>query len=566
MPHEVIAQLLSVREKLAALRLPPEIESRAFPRAVFLQILTNLERRLAEGLDAPLRLAFFGPTGVGKSKLFNSLLGTVASPAGFRRPFTLRPVYSIHESHRDIAAGVDGQVALRTGSAWRDVVLIDTPDFDSVEKENLREAERIFAESEAFLFVTDVEKYADRSTWDYLERVLAGGKPALLVLNKATRDGSAEDFAKRLGGRVPASSIVVIRERPIDDLTPLPEADLEELRDKLSSLAGTREERRTALLGAFRADLDHLLERWRGAAASLRDSLTALDRLRERLERRCLEASLEIQNEAGSPLEAGVKAEVYARVLERIQRIDLLRYPRRLILLPVEGLRSLAGRWWPFRKKEPGAAAEEPRGGKAFQALEGRLLRITEATRDDFRAEAALPGLLDGETFQSLRISHEELLVLHEAREKAFAEWLQVESREEASRLTAENKLKFILSQVIYNSVVVGVQIHTAGHFTLVELATDGVLSPLVAKAVGMAVSSERVREFEVRAAAEHHRLMREVIDEAQSRFARRLEASGAWRPLFESAAAAMDDLARGKETRLAAFTGKAAGAPRGAR
>src|SRR5262249_27688414 len=130
--------------------------------------LSNLARRLLEGPDAPLRVAFFGPTGVGKSKLFNSLLGKELSPSGFRRPFTLRPVYFLPESHKALLPGIDGDVKLGSDPSWRDLILIDTPDFDSVETQNRKEAERIFREADAFLFITDVQKYADHATWEYL--------------------------------------------------------------------------------------------------------------------------------------------------------------------------------------------------------------------------------------------------------------------------------------------------------------------------------------------------------------------------------------------------------------
>ena len=98
---------------------------------------------------------------------------------------------------------------------------------------------------------------------------------------------------------------------------------------------------------------------------------------------------------------------------------------------------------------------------------------------------------------------------------------------------------------MIYNGVVVGVQVHTAGAFTLVELLTDAVLSPLVAKAVGIALSSERVLWFEREAHKEFHRLLVEIVDEARRRFARRLEAAAAWVQAFEEAGAGMERLRR---------------------
>ena len=108
--------------------------------------LQNLARRFRDGPGAPLRIAFFGPTGAGKSKLFNSLIGRVVSTSGYVRPCTRRPVYYLHEDWNALAASLDGEVESHSNLHWRDMMLIDTPDFDSVDESNRVEAERVFAE------------------------------------------------------------------------------------------------------------------------------------------------------------------------------------------------------------------------------------------------------------------------------------------------------------------------------------------------------------------------------------------------------------------------------------
>ena len=145
---------------LRELVVPPLLEP-DFDRDGCLTCIENVRRRLREGATAPLRLAFFGPTGVGKSKLFNSLLEEDISPSGFRRPFTRSSLYYLHDHWRALAAGLDSQVLIHSNDRWRDLILIDTPDFDSVEIGNRQEAQRVFAEADAFVFVTDALKYAD---------------------------------------------------------------------------------------------------------------------------------------------------------------------------------------------------------------------------------------------------------------------------------------------------------------------------------------------------------------------------------------------------------------------
>lgn len=554
----------SIQDRLGSLPLPPGLEVEGPFLRGMRQTLLNLSRRILEGADAPLRLAFFGPTGVGKSKLFNSVSGKELSPSGFRRPFTLRPVHYLHESREAILPRLEGEVKIGSDPRWSDVILIDTPDFDSVETQNRKEAERIFREADAFLFITDVQKYADHATWEYLERIFSEGRPVAIILNKAggTAAGStpvaAADFFSRLdrrfGERVRNLDRILIPERAVDDRTLLGanEPGLEEIRKYILRLAGSPAERQAALVAMFRADLSRFFEIWDGLRAALQGWLEGLLSLGERLDRRFQGASKRLRAELDVSVDPTLKAEVYSRILERLQRIDLLRYPRKVLALPLEGVKALLGMWFPRRSR--GAAFDDPTRSEAFQALEAEVLQFSEETFADFRSEAHCPALIDHEAFLSLRLSHDELLTLYGEREKKFQEWLKTEAQETASKLTGEHKLKFILSQVIYNSAVVGIQIHTGGTFSLAELLTDSFLSPLVAKAVGMAVSSQSVTDFESHARAEHQRMAGEILDEARGRFAMRLAAFGAWRQAFQALDGEVEKLRKEKEAIARAF------------
>jgi len=556
------AQIEAVLSELEHLELPRGLESLSAPRSEAATILRNLARRLEEGAGAPLRLALFGPTGAGKSKIFNSLLREVVSPAGFRRPFTTRPVYSIHESHEVLASHMDGQTRIRRGDFWREIVLIDTPDFDSVEARNREAAERVFREAEAFLFVTDAQKYADQSTWQYLERIRAEGKPVIIVLNKVSTEGVARDFQSRLTARFGAAGLgadlISLDERPIDDAALLPPDDpvLARIRDRVLEVFGSSEERRASLVAAFRTDMERLLALWSASAERLQGYLEGIARLGARIQERFASAAAGLMTEIAPPIDQDVKAEVYARVLERIQQIDILRYPRRLLALPFEGIKLLAAKWWPGRGASRHRSPEEVSREKAFARLEARVLSLCDETLADFQAEGRCPELLSSGGAAALRLPHDELAAVFQAREREFRAWLDTEAKETASKLTSENKLKFILSQVIYNGVVVGVQIHTAGHFTLLEAAADGVLSPLVAKAVGMAVSSEKVGQFEKLARKEHARLLGDVLALARSKLEAHLNASAAWKGSFDGLARSMEALRSARDEFLRAYEG----------
>lgn len=534
-PAQAVELLRGTAAALQSFSLPTGLESATVAKPGLVRLLQHLARRLSEGARAPLRLALFGPTGAGKSKVFNSLLGEVVSPAGYRRPFTMRPVYSVPAAHWHLSSTFDGEVRQRSGARLEGIVLVDTPDFDSVESRNRDEAERIFREVDAFLFVTDVQKYADQSTWEYLRRMAAEGKPAILVLNKTSSEGPCRDFRARLGKELGDLEVITLEDRPIDDTTLLP-ADLPGLvriESKIRELLGTGEERLQAKEAAFRADLRHLAEGWGRLERQLGELLAGIDALRTRLLERLETSCATLGDEINAPIDEGVKTEVATRVLEGIQRIDLLRYPRRLLALPIEGVRQLVGRFWPARPEKARSDPAEVGRTSDFQVLEARVLALADQAAAEMRSEARCPGLFHGVETSALRVPHEELTRLHNERHERFRAWLDREARETASRLTSEHKVKFFLSQLIYNSVVVGIQIHTAGHFTLLEAATDGVLSPLVAKAIGHALSHEQVTRFERSARVEHVRLLGEVLRAAQQPWLKLLEDRSSWQADF---------------------------------
>ena len=155
-------------------------------------------------------VALAGATGSGKSSLFNLLVGADVAPVGARRPTTSRPTaavwggesatelldwLSVGQRHHveGVSRRADGA---DTAGARRDavpgnldgLVLLDLPDFDSRVVEHRREAERILALVDVFVWVTDPQKYADaRLHDDYLRALTTHNTVTVVVLNQTDR-------------------------------------------------------------------------------------------------------------------------------------------------------------------------------------------------------------------------------------------------------------------------------------------------------------------------------------------------------------------------------------------
>ena len=528
------------RERLAGV-VPPAPLDQVLDLEPARGALASIERRLVEGHGAPLRIAIFGPTGAGKSKVFNSLLREPLSPSSYRRPCTRWPVIFLHHRHAALAEGLRGEVRLHRRSDWESRMLIDAPDFDSVEAENRALAEHIYLEADAFIFVADVHKYADASTWSYLRRIRAEGKACAFVLNKVAAGGRADDvggpladFRRRLEDAFRPDGlpgpVLAIADRPQEDdaLLPVNDPGIERLRGELERFQDSGADGGPSLLTrSFEVDVARFLAEWDRVSVPLRDYRAGIERVKAAVEAACERRAEDLRRDLQAEVDPGLKDEVYREVLRRIEKIDVLRYPRRLLSLPIRGARKLVGRVWrkarPGDARSPGEQAAAACEAMNLPALEGRLQDLAEDLLAAFRSESACPALADDPAWASLRPDHASLREKFLAASGGFRTWAETEARSAASALTAEHKVKFILSQLIYNTVVIGVQVKTAGTLTLSEMFTDGILSPLVAKAVGVAVSSERVQEFETAARQEYSRRLVEVLAEERDRTSRRL-------------------------------------------
>ncbi len=557
--EDLLASVRAWRELLAGCSFPAALRG-SERRADALEALRNVERRIDEGPAAPARVAFFGPTGAGKSKLFNSLIGEPVSPSGYLRPCTRRPIYYLHEKHATLAGRIDGEVKLHRRDAWAGLVLIDTPDFDSVEELNRSTAERIYLEADSFIFVTDIHKYADASGWSYLMRLAAEGKRCVFVLNKVeSASGPVADFGRRLaevfspdasGGGL-RRPVIAVADRPLrdEDLLPAEDAGLADLRRTVGDFLGAAEPARAQVrVESLRIDLRRFLGAWDAFSGPLRAYRGGLERLESAVEACAVRSRADLGQDLEGRLDPGLKDEVYREVLRRIERIDILRYPRKLLALPWTGAREILRRFWPGLGE---AAPAQPRGMEPadaanLAAIERRVQEFTEAAVQMLRAEPACPGILGDDKRREVRLGHDEIRGRFDAVEAEFKSWVESEAHGAAAALTTDHKLKFFLSQLIFNTVVIGVQVKTAGIFTLAEAATTGVLSPLVAKAVGMAVSSDTVKAFEDAARREHTRRVGAILDAAQDRLLDHLQnLSEATRPL--------DDVAPGVDALRAA-------------
>lgn len=200
-PDVLLARLDAVRRFLAA-------ADGHLPDARLVPAHTVVERagaRLALSRDHTV-VALAGATGSGKSSLFNTLARLELSPVGVRRPTTgvahacvwgppegaagLLDWVGVLPRHRFVReSALDGD----DEAALRGLVLLDLPDFDSVQWSHRLEVDRLLGLVDLVVWVVDPQKYADRVIHDsYLREFHRHRDVTLVVLNQADRLPPAE--------------------------------------------------------------------------------------------------------------------------------------------------------------------------------------------------------------------------------------------------------------------------------------------------------------------------------------------------------------------------------------
>ena len=161
--------------------------------------------RLALSRDHTV-VALAGSTGSGKSSLFNALARLKLSPVGVRRPTTgmahacvwgpLEPANRLldwvgvlprQRFVRESALDGDDEAALHG------LVLLDLPDFDSVERSHRLEVDRLLGLVDQVVWVVDPQKYGDRILHNaYLKQFKQHSDITIVVLNQADRLSPAD--------------------------------------------------------------------------------------------------------------------------------------------------------------------------------------------------------------------------------------------------------------------------------------------------------------------------------------------------------------------------------------
>ena len=145
-------------------------------------------RERDQRLGDVLVVALVGGSGVGKSTLINAIAGDELAEASAFRPCTSIP--TVYQPP-GVQLGFENWNVV-TGSALEHVVIIDTPDSDTVVKEHRARVQEALLRTDLVLICGSAEKYLDEATWSLL-RDLQEQRAMACIETKADQGESVRD-------------------------------------------------------------------------------------------------------------------------------------------------------------------------------------------------------------------------------------------------------------------------------------------------------------------------------------------------------------------------------------
>ncbi|HKY12909.1 MAG TPA: GTPase [Gaiellaceae bacterium] len=146
-------------------------------------VVERAGQRLGLGVDDTV-IALAGPTGAGKSTVFNSLAGESLVAVSRRRPTTSVATAAVWgDAGRELLDWLE--VPRRHTASNGDLsglVLLDLPDYDSVEIDHRLEVERLIGLVDLLVWIVDPQKYADSALHDRYLRGLAEYEESMFVV------------------------------------------------------------------------------------------------------------------------------------------------------------------------------------------------------------------------------------------------------------------------------------------------------------------------------------------------------------------------------------------------
>jgi 50S ribosome-binding GTPase len=395
----------------------PEGDSRSAAARLAERLRRDLLPRLA-GHGPVLLVAIAGPNNVGKSSLFNALVGRAISPARAEGGLTKQCLAAAHpwlwsgdlrafvERRFDVVAIPDGASApvdqpgppgrlylVLAEEVPRGLLLLDTPDFDSVYLQNRINSEALLVTVDLVIFMVSRQTYQNAALVGFLRSVVGHGRPYLLVYNEAVRVETARGHLDKLAadvGHAPVGRFYAVHQPEVEAGRALLSTEPLDRAPPLKALLGDPAHSGPLKAKALSAGMRDAAAELRIVAKALSARVAEPERLRARLRH-------ELRSVGTRAAAKAVPADVLIQAFR--EELDARSRYHKWIRMPFRALTAALG--FVGRKVKAAVAgpapAEEQVAALTEQALKDGLRRMVESLGPElaaWRGDARIGELL----------------------------------------------------------------------------------------------------------------------------------------------------------------------------
>jgi GTPase SAR1 family protein len=456
-----------------------------------------------------LWVVFLGGTGTGKSTLFNAFCEKALSETGVERPKTLGPIAYAHDncplddgfpfpgvqtkrlspddSLTGPLAGSPGHLSILTHhrEKWSGLIIVDTPDLDSVEPLNRQIAQDLYLLSDTVVFVTSQEKYADDVPYQFLRRVLKDKKNYFFLLNKAQKGISREEV-----GFVLKNEDIEFRENRMW-IIPLmashsfhPVSRNPVFREFVGSFltetsSGGSDRLRNAELSRrcneLKADLSRLLE-------FLKEEEREVDRWSDQLRSACETIVRDLIEDHKGSFENRSREHLKTEIRKLFNRYDILAGPRKVIreiLLTPLRLIGLGRQKSERHRREDLLKAGRNINLMPIKSSLERLHRLVIESLSPSDETSLLFGRLRE---PGMMLTEKEIEERVREEQESLVAWLDETFLKLSKGIPRSKKWGIYSTSILWGILILSFETAVGGGFTVLDAALDSALAPFVTK------------------------------------------------------------------------------------
>jgi len=458
--------------------------------------------------DTPcLWISFMGGTGTGKSTLFNAFCGTSLSQTGVERPKTGGPIAYAHQNCRvapdfpftDVSidprdaddflpggsVGAPGHLALfiHHRDEQSHLVILDTPDMDSVEAQNAAAVDAFYLLSDAVVFVTSQDKYADEIPYQFLLNISKDQKPCFLLVNKThgitkqeilspiQSHGAilAENRVWLIGYHLSGDEGSVLNDPGFSEFAQALSEDLSP--ERAHKFHAEEQTRRSTAIAEKAEALTDLIGKERQEATKW---VTELGRLYDAACADLIEAEKErFTSESRRHLQSEIR-----RLFERYDPLSKPRKViRRIISLPFQFAGMSLGR----RPKRKDALSQVRRQIDLTPVL-ASAERFNRFVLERLSPERKDSPLLKAIHQPDMPLTETEIRSAMSKEHDKLDRWLEKKFKDLSRRLPTHKRWGIYSTSILWGTLILSFQIVVGGGFSGLDAILDSVLAPFITK------------------------------------------------------------------------------------